>query len=88
MEPGFLLLDEPFAGVDPISIIEIQKIIGHLKARGIGILITEHNVRETLGICDRAFIINEGKVIAQGLPGEIVDNQEVRQVYLGEHFSL
>ncbi len=88
MDPQFLLLDEPFAGVDPISIIEIQKIIGHLKARGIGILITEHNVRETLGICDRAFIINEGKVIAQGLPREIVDNQKVRQVYLGEHFSL
>ena len=88
MDPQFLLLDEPFAGVDPISIIEIQKIIGHLKARGIGILITEHNVRETLGICDRAFIINAGKVIAQGLPGEIVANQEVRQVYLGEHFAL
>ncbi|MGI9212556.1 MAG: LPS export ABC transporter ATP-binding protein [Methylococcaceae bacterium] len=87
-DPHFLLLDEPFAGVDPISIIEIQKIIGHLKARGIGILITEHNVRETLGICDRALIINEGKVIAQGLPREIVDNPEVRQVYLGEHFSL
>lgn len=87
-DPHFLLLDEPFAGVDPISIIEIQKIIGHLKARGIGILITEHNVRETLGICDRALIINGGKVIAQGLPREIVDNPEVRQVYLGEHFSL
>lgn len=87
-DPHFVLLDEPFAGVDPISIIEIQKIIGHLKARGIGILITEHNVRETLGICDRALIINGGKVIAQGLPREIVDNPEVRQVYLGEHFSL
>ncbi len=87
-DPHFLLLDEPFAGVDPISIIEIQKIIAHLRARGIGILITEHNVRETLGICDRAFIINAGKVIAQGLPGEIVANQEVRQVYLGEHFAL
>jgi lipopolysaccharide export system ATP-binding protein len=87
-DPHFLLLDEPFAGVDPISIIEIQKIIAHLRARGIGILITEHNVRETLGICDRAFIINAGKVIAQGLPAEIVANQEVRQVYLGEHFAL
>ncbi len=86
--PHFLLLDEPFAGVDPISIIEIQKIIGHLKARGIGILITEHNVRETLGICDKAYIINDGKVIARGEPGEIVENQEVRQVYLGENFTL
>ncbi|MBS1212096.1 MAG: transporter ATPase, partial [Proteobacteria bacterium] len=87
-EPRFMLLDEPFAGVDPISIIDIQKIIQHLRDRGIGILITEHNVRETLGICDRAYILNEGRVIAEGSSEEIVENQEVRKVYLGEHFSL
>jgi len=87
-DPRFLLLDEPFAGVDPISIIDLQKIIDHLRKRGIGILITEHNVRETLGICDRAYILNGGKVIAEGDRDEIVANKEVRQVYLGEHFSM
>jgi lipopolysaccharide export system ATP-binding protein len=87
-EPRFMLLDEPFAGVDPLSIIDIQRIIDHLRNRGIGILITEHNVRETLGICDRAYILNEGKVIAEGDSEEIVANQEVRKVYLGENFSL
>jgi lipopolysaccharide export system ATP-binding protein len=87
-EPRFMLLDEPFAGVDPISIIDIQKIIDHLRKRGIGILITEHNVRETLGICNRAYILAGGRVIAEGTAGEIVRNQEVRQVYLGENFSL
>lgn len=87
-EPRFMLLDEPFAGVDPISIIDIQKIIVHLKNRGIGILITEHNVRETLGTCDRAYILAGGKVIAEGAPAAIVENPEVRQVYLGEHFSM
>ncbi len=87
-EPRFMLLDEPFAGVDPLSIIDIQKIINHLRNRGIGILITEHNVRETLGICDRAYILNEGKVIAEGDSEEIVANKEVRKVYLGENFSL
>ncbi|MFM8332353.1 MAG: LPS export ABC transporter ATP-binding protein [Candidatus Methylumidiphilus sp.] len=86
-EPRFMLLDEPFAGVDPISIIDIQKIIGHLRARGIGILITEHNVRETLGICDRVYILNEGRVIAEGDADAIVANPEVRKVYLGENFS-
>jgi lipopolysaccharide export system ATP-binding protein len=87
-EPQFILLDEPFAGVDPISIIEIQKIIRHLQERGIGILITEHNVRETLGTCNRAYILNEGKVIAEGSPEEILENQEVREVYLGENFNM
>lgn len=87
-EPQFMLLDEPFAGVDPISIIDIQKIILHLRERGIGILITEHNVRETLGTCDRAYILNEGKVIAEGDPDSILENQEVRTVYLGEHFNM
>ena len=87
-EPRFMLLDEPFAGVDPISIIDIQKIIEHLKHRGIGILITEHNVRETLGICNRAYILAGGRVIAEGTAQDIVANPEVRQVYLGENFSL
>ncbi|MEY4684213.1 MAG: hypothetical protein RLZ25_672 [Pseudomonadota bacterium] len=87
-EPRFMLLDEPFAGVDPISIIDIQKIILHLRERGIGILITEHNVRETLGTCDRAYILAGGRVIAEGHPNEIVENPEVRQVYLGENFSM
>jgi lipopolysaccharide export system ATP-binding protein len=86
--PLFILLDEPFAGVDPLSVIEINHIILHLKERGIGILITEHNVRETLGICDRAYILNEGRVIAEGGAEEIVANDEVRKVYLGENFSL
>ena len=87
-EPRFMLLDEPFAGVDPISIIDIQKIIVHLRERGIGILITEHNVRETLGTCDRAYILAGGRVIAEGHPDDIVRNAEVRQVYLGENFSM
>jgi len=87
-EPQFILLDEPFAGVDPISVDDIKKIIQHLKERGIGVLITEHNVRETLGICDRAYILNDGKVIAEGVAEEIIANEEVRQVYLGNNFSL
>ncbi|MGZ8217530.1 LPS export ABC transporter ATP-binding protein [Methylomagnum sp.] len=87
-EPRFILLDEPFAGVDPISIIDIQKIIEHLRRRGIGVLITEHNVRETLGICNRAYILAGGRVIAEGAADDIVQNKEVRQVYLGENFSL
>jgi lipopolysaccharide export system ATP-binding protein len=86
--PRFILLDEPFAGVDPIAVLDIQRIIGFLKARGIGVLITDHNVRETLGICDHAFIINEGRVLASGAPDEIVYNEAVRKVYLGEHFRL
>jgi lipopolysaccharide export system ATP-binding protein len=86
--PRFILLDEPFAGVDPIAVLDIQKIIGFLRDRGIGVLITDHNVRETLGICDRAYIINEGRVLASGVPGEIVYNEDVRKVYLGEHFRL
>jgi lipopolysaccharide export system ATP-binding protein len=86
--PAFILLDEPFAGVDPLAVRDIQQIIGFLKARSIGVLITDHNVRETLGICDRAYIINEGAVLAYGRPGEIVDNDKVRQVYLGENFRM
>ena len=87
-QPRFILLDEPFAGVDPIAVIEIQRIIGFLKNRGIGVLITDHNVRETLGICDRAYIISEGRVLAEGTPSEIVENPDVRKVYLGEHFRM
>ena len=87
-QPRFILLDEPFAGIDPIAVIEIQRIIGFLKARGIGVLITDHNVRETLGICDHAFIISDGHVLAQGTPAEIVENADVRRVYLGEHFRM
>jgi lipopolysaccharide export system ATP-binding protein len=86
--PRFILLDEPFAGIDPIAVLDIQKIIGFLKERGIGVMITDHNVRETLGICDRAYIINEGRVLASGTPDEIVYNENVRKVYLGEHFRL
>lgn len=86
--PRYILLDEPFAGVDPIAVIEIQRIIQFLKARGIGVLITDHNVRETLGICDRAYIISEGRVLAEGTPENIVDNADVRKVYLGEHFRM
>jgi lipopolysaccharide export system ATP-binding protein len=86
--PAFILLDEPFAGVDPIAVLDIQRIIGYLKERGIGVLITDHNVRETLGICDRAYIINEGAVLASGRPEEIVGNDNVRRVYLGEHFRM
>jgi lipopolysaccharide export system ATP-binding protein len=87
-EPRFILLDEPFAGVDPIAVLDIQKIIRFLKERDIGVLITDHNVRETLGICDRAYIINDGSVLAYGKPDEIVYNDSVRKVYLGEHFRL
>ncbi len=87
-DPQFILLDEPFAGVDPISVIDLQKIIGHLKQRGIGVLITEHKVRATLEICDRAYILNEGSVMAEGSTKEIVTNAEVRKVYLGDNFSL
>ncbi|MEO5654821.1 MAG: LPS export ABC transporter ATP-binding protein [Nitrosospira sp.] len=87
-QPRFILLDEPFAGVDPIAVLDIQKIIGFLKERGIGVLITDHNVRETLGICDHAYIISEGKVLASGNPDEIIYNESVRKVYLGEHFKL
>ncbi len=86
--PRFILLDEPFAGVDPIAVIEIQRIVRFLKERGIGILITDHNVRETLGICDRAYIINQGAVLASGKPEEIIANESVRRVYLGENFRM
>ena len=86
--PRFILLDEPFAGIDPIAVIEIQRIISFLKGRGIGVLITDHNVRETLGICDHAYIISDGHVLAEGTPSEIVENVEVRRVYLGEHFRM
>jgi len=87
-DPEFILLDEPFAGVDPLSVLEIQSIIAHLKERNIGVLITEHNVRETLGICDRAYILNAGNVIAEGTTAEVIANEEVRKVYLGDDFSL
>jgi lipopolysaccharide export system ATP-binding protein len=87
-DPQVILLDEPFAGVDPIAVIDIQKIIRFLKGRNIGVLITDHNVRETLGICDRAYIITDGVVLASGRPDEIVQNDKVREVYLGEHFRL
>jgi len=86
--PHFVLLDEPFAGVDPIAVIEIQRIVRFLKERGIGVLITDHNVRETLGICDRAYIINQGAVLASGRPDDIIANESVRRVYLGEHFRM
>ena len=86
--PAFILLDEPFAGIDPIAVLDIQRIIGFLKERGIGVLITDHNVRETLGICDRAYIISDGTVLANGRPEEIVGNDKVRRVYLGEHFRM
>ena len=86
--PGFILLDEPFAGVDPISVLDIQRIIIHLKERNIGVLITDHNVRETLGICDKAYILSQGKVIAEGSPDDVLANKEVRDVYLGENFSI
>lgn len=86
--PRFILLDEPFAGIDPIAVLDIQKIIRFLTGRGIGVLITDHNVRETLGICDRAYIVNEGKVFASGHPDEIIHNDSVREVYLGKEFRL
>ncbi len=88
MQPSFVLFDEPFAGIDPISVIDIQKIVRFLVERGIGVLITDHNVRETLGICDRAYILSEGMVLASGAPDEIIYNERVRQVYLGENFKL
>jgi lipopolysaccharide export system ATP-binding protein len=87
-QPRFILLDEPFAGIDPIAVIEIQRIVNFLKERGIGVLITDHNVRETLGICDHAYIISDGSVLAQGTPAEIVNDANVRRVYLGEHFKM
>ncbi len=86
--PSFILLDEPFAGVDPIAVLEIQKIVKFLKQRNIGVLITDHNVRETLGICDHAYIISDGSVLASGSPREIIENESVRRVYLGEHFRM
>lgn len=88
LEPEFILLDEPFAGVDPISVLDIQRIIAHMKTRGIGILITDHNVRETLGICTRAYILSDGIVISKGKPEHILQDKQVREVYLGENFSL
>lgn len=87
-DPGFILLDEPFAGVDPISILDIQRIISHLKSRNIGVLITDHNVRETLGICDRAYILSHGKLIAEGQPDDVLANAQVKAVYLGENFKI
>jgi lipopolysaccharide export system ATP-binding protein len=87
-EPRFVLLDEPFAGVDPLSVIDIQRIVEHLCDRDIGVLVTDHNVRETLGICDRAYILNEGSVIAEGSPRQLLDNQQVREVYLGQNFTM
>ena len=87
-DPKFILLDEPFAGIDPISVIDIKKIINQLKDRGLGVLITDHNVRETLDICERAYIVSSGHIIAQGSPHEILDNKKVREVYLGDQFSL
>lgn len=88
IEPHFILLDEPFAGVDPISVLEIQKLLKQLTERGIGLLITDHNVRETLGICTRAYILNQGEIIAEGTPEDLLTNQQVREVYLGEEFQL
>ncbi len=87
-QPRFILLDEPFAGIDPLSVLDIQQLIKHLCALDIGVLITDHNVRETLGICNRAYIVNDGNIIAEGQPEEILNNQQVRSVYLGQHFSL
>ena len=87
-QPRFILLDEPFAGIDPLSVLDIQQLIKHLCSLDIGILITDHNVRETLGICNRAYIVNNGSIIAEGTPDDILDNQQVRNVYLGQHFSL
>jgi len=88
LEPYFILLDEPFAGIDPISVVDIQHIISHLRDMGIGVLITDHNVRETLGICDRAYIVSEGRVLTAGSPGQVLAHPEVREVYLGAHFKM
>jgi lipopolysaccharide export system ATP-binding protein len=88
IEPKFILLDEPFAGIDPISVLDVKQIISHLRARGIGVLITDHNVRETLDICERAYIVNQGEIICEGTPKEVLDNKQVRAVYLGEDFNL
>lgn len=88
MEPQYILLDEPFAGVDPVSVIDIQKIVLHLKGKNIGVLITDHNVRETLGICDRAYILKDGQVFTEGAPEEIIANEDVKRVYLGQNFSM
>ena len=87
-EPQFILLDEPFAGIDPISVVDVKRIITHLRARNIGVLITDHNVRETLDICERAYIVNQGEVLHQGTPQDILNNKQVRAVYLGEDFNL
>jgi lipopolysaccharide export system ATP-binding protein len=88
VDPRFILLDEPFAGVDPLSVLDIQRIVAHLKDRGIGVLVTDHNVRETLGICDRAYIVDEGRTIAEGAPEAILEDRRVREVYLGDAFKL
>jgi lipopolysaccharide export system ATP-binding protein len=88
IEPKFILLDEPFAGIDPISVIDVKRIISHLKSRGIGVLITDHNVRETLDICERAYIVNQGEILCAGTPQEILNNKQVREVYLGDDFNL
>jgi lipopolysaccharide export system ATP-binding protein len=88
IEPKFILLDEPFAGIDPISVIDVKQIITHLRTRGIGVLITDHNVRETLDICERAYIVNQGEIICEGSPQTILANKQVRTVYLGEDFNL
>ncbi|MHB1947912.1 MAG: LPS export ABC transporter ATP-binding protein [Gammaproteobacteria bacterium] len=88
IEPKFILLDEPFAGIDPISVLDVKRIISHLSARGIGVLITDHNVRETLDICQRAYIVSEGRIICEGSPKDILNNKQVREVYLGEDFNL
>ena len=88
VEPRFILLDEPFAGVDPISVIDIKRIIEHLRDRGLGVLITDHNVRETLDVCEKAYIVSHGNLIAEGTPAEVLQNEHVRQVYLGEGFTL
>lgn len=88
IEPKFILLDEPFAGIDPISVIDVKRIISHLRERGIGVLITDHNVRETLDICQRAYIVNNGEILCEGTPKEILENKQVREVYLGEEFNL